>query len=72
MKWLVKEFLDPLGRRFGGQVAAALAALGVAQEHEQAIAAVVAWFVVTAGEAAVSKHSRKKLVDQAKQAWGKN
>lgn len=72
MKWLVSEFLAPVGRRFGGQVAAVLAALGMAQKHEEAVVAVVAWAVVTAGEAVVSERSRKKLVDQAKQAWGKN
>ncbi len=68
MKWLVNEFLAPLGRRVGGQAAAALVALGMAQQHESAVAAAVAWGVVTLGEVAVSSRSRKALVGR----WGRN
>ncbi|AZV78274.1 hypothetical protein EBB79_10555 [Parasedimentitalea marina] len=72
MKWLTNEILGPLARRVGGQAGAALVALGVAQQHESAVAAVVAWAIVSVGELAVSSRGRKNLADTAKQAWGTN
>lgn len=72
MTWLVTEMLGPLARRFGGQVSAFLAALGMATEHQAAVAAVVAWGVITIGEAAFDARSRRNLREEAKKAWGKN
>lgn len=72
MEWLVSELLGPVARRVGGQAAAALVAVGLAQTHEVAVSAAVAWAIVTAGELAVSAKSRRALVNKAKQAWGRN
>jgi len=72
MKWMVSEILGPVAGRIGGQVAAALVALGMAQVHENAVAAVVAWAVISVAEVAVSGLSRKRLIDKAKAAWGQN
>ncbi|MGR3624502.1 hypothetical protein [Pseudophaeobacter sp.] len=72
MKWVVSEILGPLARRVGGQAAAAAVALGMAQQHEAALAAIVAWAIVSVGEVAVSSRSRKALVKSAKDAWGQN
>jgi hypothetical protein len=49
MTWLVSEILGPLARRIGGQSAAALVAIGMAQQHESAVAAAIAWAIVSAG-----------------------
>lgn len=72
MQWLLQEILGPLARRAGGQGAAALVALGMAQQHESAVAAVIAWGVVTVAEVFVSASSRKALVSKAKTTWGLN
>lgn len=64
--------MAPVARRLGGQAAAALVALGMAQAHENAVAAVVAWAVVTVAEAVFSTRSRAKLVDAARNNWGRN
>lgn len=66
MQWLVNELLAPVARRLGGQGAAALVALGMAEAHESAVAAAIAWIVVTAGEVAVSKRSRDHLIHRVK------
>lgn len=76
MKWLkgnlVNELLGPLARRMGGQVAAFVTALGLAGKHEEAIAAAVAWAILTGAEVAVSGSTRNALIRKAKQEWGKN
>lgn len=66
MKWLVKEYLTPLARRAGGQAAAALVAVGMAQEYESTLAAVVAWGIVSAVEVIISKRSRDALIHRVK------
>lgn len=72
MTWIVSEILGPAARRVGGQAAAALVALGMAHEHESAVAAVVAWLIVSAGELLVSSRGRKSLAEKAKLGWGRN
>lgn len=72
MQWLVNEILGPVARRVGGQTAAALVALGMAAQHQQAVAAAVAWGIITLGEVVVSARGRGKLIEKAKQSWGKN
>ncbi|WP_005615563.1 hypothetical protein [Tritonibacter mobilis] len=62
MQWVVNEFVGPLARRAGGQLAAALVGLGMAQQHELAVGAAVAWAIVTFAEVVVSKRSRESLV----------
>ena len=66
MKWVLNEFLGPVARRLGGQGAAALVAVGMAQQHESAVAAVIAWAVVSAAELIASKRSRDHLVHRVK------
>jgi anti-sigma factor RsiW len=72
MKWLVNEVLGPIARRVGGQAAAALVALGMAQVHENAVAAAIAWALLSAAEVGVSVASRKKLVKTVTKNWGRN
>lgn len=72
MQWMVKEVLGPVAGRVGGQVAAALVALGMAHQHENAVGAVVAWAIVSAAEVALSARNRKRLIEQAKNSWGRN
>lgn len=72
MQWLVKEVIGPLARRVGGQAAAALVALGMAQQHESAVAALVAYAIVSVGELTVSARSRKVLRDTVVKSWGRN
>lgn len=72
MVWLLSEIIAPLGRRVGGQCAAALVALGMAQQHEDAVAAVVAWAVISVAEVAVSSRGRRVLAERAKNGWGLN
>jgi hypothetical protein len=66
MQWAVKELVSPLARRLGGQAAAALVALGMAQAHESAVAAAIAWVLANAVEVFVSKRSRDALVHRVK------
>lgn len=72
MKWLVSEILAPGARRLGGQAAAALVAVGMAQQHEAAISAVVAWGVVSVGELIISSRGRKKLIDKVRRTGSAN
>ena len=72
MKWLIRESLGPIARRVGGQGAAAMVALGMAQQHEAAVAAAIAWGLLTVAEVVVSVKTRNTLVEKAKQQWGKN
>jgi hypothetical protein len=72
MKWLVTEIVGPVARRVGGQVAAALVGLGMAQQHESAAAAIVAWAIISAGELLASHRNRNALIDKAKNGWGRN
>lgn len=62
MRWFVNEMLGPVARRAGGQFAAALVAVGMAVEHEAAIAAVVAWAIVSAAEVLASSRNRKSII----------
>ncbi len=71
-KWIVSELLGPVARRVGGQAAAALVALGMAQVHEGTVAAVVAWMFISVGEVIVSGRNRKAIFDKARDAWGRN
>lgn len=68
MKWLVQELVAPAARRLGGQVAAAAVALGLSAQHESALAAIVAWVVISGAELASSSAARRKLKAQ----WGRN
>lgn len=70
MKWVILDMVRPVAMRVGGQVAAVAAALGMAAEHEHALAAAVAWGVVTFAESMVSAKSRANLKAKAKAAWG--
>ena len=72
MKWLTNELLAPVARRVGGQVAAALVGVGMAQQHESAVAAGVAWGVVTVAELVASHVSRKRRDREARENWGHN
>lgn len=72
MKWMPNEIVGHVARRVGGQAAAALVALGVAQEHENAVAALVAWVVISAVELAASSRNRRTFAEKAKTAWGRN
>ncbi|MEM9578761.1 MAG: hypothetical protein AAF999_17330 [Pseudomonadota bacterium] len=72
MKWVLHEILAPVARRAGGQTAAALVALGLAQEHESAVAAAIAWAIITAGEVSASARSRNALYLKARQALGRD
>lgn len=72
MKWLVTEIVGPVARRLGGQGAAALVGVGMAQQHESAAAAIIAWAIVSAAEIFASHRNRAGLINQAKAAWGRN
>jgi len=72
MKWLIQESLGPIARRIGGQGAAVAVALGMAQEHQSALAAAIAWGLVTFAEVVVSVKTRRDLVTKAKRQWGTN
>lgn len=72
MQWLlqnvVSEVVAPAARRVGGQVAAVAVGLGLSGQHESALAAIVAWAIVSAAELVVSSKARAKLKTQ----WGRN
>lgn len=72
MNWLIQDLVRPVATRAGGQAGAFAVALGVAGEHQHAIAAVVAWGVLTLAEVLVSARARENLKAKAKSAWGKN
>lgn len=72
MKWLIAETVRPVAGRIGGQTAAFLVGVGMAAQHESAVAAVVAWIVVTVAESVFSSLSRRKLIRLAKESWGRN
>ena len=72
MRWLIQESLGPIARRVGGQGAAVMVALGMAEQHEGAVAAAIAWVLLTFAEVAVSVKTRNTLVAKAKEQWGKN
>lgn len=72
MQWMVSEIVAPFARRVGGQSAAALVALGMAGQHEAAVAAAIAWAVVSVAELAVSSRGRSTLKAKAREAWGRN
>ena len=72
MKWVTNELLAPVARRVGGQVSAALVGVGMAQQHENAVAAVVAWGVVTVVELVASHIARKRRDREARENWGHN
>jgi len=71
-QWLLTELLAPAARRAGGQAAAALVAVGMAQQHESAVAAVIAWAVVSLGEIVVSSRARGKLIDKVRRTGSAN
>lgn len=72
MKWLIQnavsEVVAPAARRVGGNLAALLVGLGMAGQHESAVAAAIAWAIVSAVELMLSAKARTKLKAQ----WGKN
>jgi len=70
MKWLTNEILGPLARRVGGQAAAALVGVGMVQQHESAVAAVVAWALVSAVEMIASSRNRKAIADKVRRTGG--
>lgn len=72
MKWLVSEIVGPVARRVGGQASAALVAVGMAQQHEVAVGAAIAWAIVTGAELIASNKNRKAVFNAAKSAWGRN
>lgn len=72
MQWLVVNAVRPVASRIGGQVAAAAVALGLAEQHEMAVAAFVAWVLVFLAELMFSVKSRSKALDLAKKSWGRN
>lgn len=72
MTWLVSEMLRPFALRVGGQVSVFLAAVGMENQHQAAAAAIVAWGVITLGEAVIDVKSRRALVEKAKKNWGRN
>lgn len=72
MEWLVVNAIRPVASRLGGQVAALLVGLGLAGQHEKAVAAAVAWVIVYAAEVMFSVKSRGKAIELAKKSWGRN
>lgn len=70
--WLLNELLAPVARRVGGQGAAAAVGLGLAQQHEAAVAAAIAWAVLTVGELVASSRGRKKLVARVRRTGNPN
>lgn len=72
MVWLVQEVVGPLARRVGGQVSAALVGVGMATQHESAVAAAIAWAIVASVELIASSRNRKAIVTKAKETWGRN
>ena len=76
MEWLignaVHNVVAPLARRVGGQTSAFLVGVGMSSDNQAAVAAGIAWGIVTLAELAVSARGRAKLVNLARQSWGKN
>lgn len=76
LPWLksyaVTEMVRPVASRLGTNAAAFATALGLAGEHEKALAAAVTWALMLAAESAFSVSARHRLVRTAKTAWGKN
>lgn len=72
MEWLKNQVLSPVARRVAGQAAAALVGLGMAQAHQHAVEALIAWVLISALEVAASDRNRRKVIDQAKAKWGQN
>lgn len=72
MKWLmekaVSEVVAPAARRLGGQASAMLVGLGMAGAHQSAVAAAIAWAIISAAELVVSSASRKRFLKK----WGKS
>ena len=72
MKWMVNEIVGPVARRVGGQAAAALVALGMAGQPEAAVAAAVAWGVVSVAELLASSRGRNKLIAKVRRTGSAN
>ena len=67
-EWLLK----PVARRIGGQAGAFAVGLGMSEHYEAGLAGAIMWAVLAAAELGASALNRKKVIELARESWGRN